>query len=327
MSEQAILGIDIAKATFDVTLLQGAQQRQAGQFSNDSAGFKHLSSWLHKRKLKHVWACMEATGHYGDELAEYLHAEQHTVSIVNPAAIKAYSQSQLRRNKSDKLDAELIARFCQSERPAAWSPPAAEIRTLRELVHQYDNLQTARQQTRNRLAAGLRSSAVRAQLAAQLAFIEQQLKELKELIAEHIDQYPDLKRQHELLDSIPGLGALTTAKLIAVDLQRFGSARELAAYAGLTPMNRDSGSSVHRRAKLSKLGVADLRRACYMPSLTAIKRNPPAKAMYERLLANGKSKMAALGAVMHKLLRQAFGVLKSGLPFDADFAKKSALTA
>src|SRR5947207_15187032 len=104
MSVQAILGIDIAKDTFDVTLWQGTQ-RQSGQFSNDPAGFKQLSSWLRKRKVGLVWACMEATGHYGDELAEYLYAAQHTLSVVNPLAIKSYGQSQLRRNKSDKLEA------------------------------------------------------------------------------------------------------------------------------------------------------------------------------------------------------------------------------
>lgn len=321
MTAQAILGIDIAKHSFDVTLLQGTQ-RQAAQFSNDLAGFKQLSRWLHKRKCKGVWACMEATGRYGDELAEYLYAAQHTVSVVNPLAIKAYGQSKLRRNKSDKLDGDLIAQYCQNERPVPWSPPAPEIRTLRELVHQYDSLQTARQQTRNRLSAGMRSSVVREQLAAQLALIEQQSDELKNIIHSHIDQHPALKAQRDLLDSIPGIGPVTHAKLLAVDIQRFDSARSLAAYAGLTPMNRDSGSSVRHRPRFSKIGDADLRRSFYMPSLVAIQCNEPAKELYDRLLAKGKSKMAALGAVMHKLLRQAYGVLKSGVPFDANFAKK-----
>lgn len=168
---------------------------------------------------------------------------------------------------------------------------------------------------------------VRAQLEAQLALIDQQSAELKQIIHDHIDQHPDLKQQSELLQSIPGIGDVTTAKLLAVDIQRFDSARSLAAYAGLTPMNRDSGRSVHRPARLSKIGDADLRHAFYMPSVVAIRFNTLAKELYQRLLTKGKTKLAALGAVMHKLLRLAYGVLKSGVPFDANFAKKSSATA
>ncbi len=319
MKPTAILGIDIAKETFDVMLLHDGRQ-QGAQFSNDPAGFKTLRSWLHKRKVKQLHACLEATGQYGDALAEYLHSAQHTVSVVNPLAIKAYGQSRLQRNKNDRLDAELIAHYCQSEQPTSWSPPAPEIKALRELVHQYDNLQASRQQLRNRLQAGLHSALIRAQLAAQLRLIEQQLAELKTIIHDHIDQYPDLKQQHELLDSIPGIGEITSAKLLAVDVRRFDSARAFAAYAGLTPLNHTSGTSVRKRARFSKLGDADLRRAIYMPAIVAMQHNPLAKSLYTRLLAKGKSKLAALGAVMHKLLRLAYGVIKSGQPFDPNFA-------
>jgi transposase len=325
MKSAAILGIDIAKATFDVVLLHSGRQ-QGAQFSNDPAGFKRLRSWLHKRKVKHLHACLEATGQYGEALAEYLQAEQYTVSVVNPLAIKAYGQSRLQRNKNDQLDAELIAHYCQSEQPAAWSPPAPEIKALRELVHQYDNLQQSRQQLRNRLQAGLRSEVVRAQLEAQLTLIEQQLADLQTIIRDHIDQYPDLKQQHALLDSIPGIGAITSAKLLAVEVRRFESARAFAAYAGLTPLNHISGTSVRKRARFSKLGDADLRRAIYMPAIVAMQYNPLAKALYTRLLAKGKSKLAALGAVMHQLLRLAFGVVKSGQPFDPNFAQQFAKT-
>jgi transposase len=325
MKTSAILGIDIAKDTFSVALLRGAEL-QSGEFSNDPSGYQQLSNWLRKRKCSRVWACMEATGRYGDELAEYLHTQGHRVSVVNPMAIKAYAQSKLMRNKSDKLDAALIARYCQSEQPLVWSPPAPEIRVLRELVHQYDNLQQSRQQLRNRLGAGVQSVVVREQMQAQLALLDQQLAQLKQAIQEHIDAHPDLKREHDLLQSIPSIGALTAAKIQAVIPERFGTARQFAAFGGVTPLNRDSGSSVHRRGKFSKIGDAALRRALYMPAVVAIRHNPIAKQLYERLRAKGLAKKAAIGAVMHKLLRQAFGVLKSGLPFNPDHAKKLAAT-
>jgi transposase len=320
-----IVGIDIAKDTFDVARLRNHEQ-QSGTFNNNLAGFNQLAGWLRKRKAGQVWACMEATGRYGDELAAYLHAQGHTVSVVNPMASKAYGQSKLLRNKNDKLAAGLIARYCQSEQPAHWSPPAPEIRVLRELVHQYDNLQQSRQQVRNRLGAGLQSVVVREQLQAQLALLDQQLAQLKQTIQDHIDAHPDLKREHDLLKSIPSIGALTAAKIQAVIPDRFGTARQFAAFGGVTPLNRDSGSSVHRRGKFSKIGDAALRRALYMPAVVAIRHNPIAKQLYERLRAKGLAKKAAIGAVMHKLLRQAFGVLKSGLPFNPDHAKKLAAT-
>lgn len=326
MTQGACLGIDIAKDSFSVALLRD-EQRHAAEFANTSAGFKQLSKWLDQRQCKTVQACMEATGRYGEPLAEYLHGAGHQVSVVNPMAIKAYAQSRLQRNKNDKLDAGLIARFCQSEQPGPWAPPAPEIKALRELLHQYDSLQAARQQVRNRLGAGLNSTLVREQLQVQQRLLEAQIAELKKAIADHIDQFPGLKRNQELLESIPAIGSLTAAKIQAVDSQRFESAQALAAYAGVTPMNRVSGTSVRGRPKFSKLGNATLRRALYMPAVVAIRHNPLAKQLYERLRAKGMAKKAAIGAVMHQLLRQAYGVLKSGLPFDPEFTKKPSVTA
>jgi len=326
MTPGPCLGIDIAKDTFSVALLS-EQQTHAAEFANSSTGFKQLTKWLNKRKCKTVSACMEATGRYGEPLAEYLHGAGHQVSVVNPMAIKTYAQSRLQRNKNDKLDAGLIARFCQSEQPQPWTPPAPEIKALRELLHQYDSLQVARQQVRNRLGAGLNATLVREQLQAQQRLLEAQIAELKKAIGTHIDQFPELKRNQELLESIPAIGSLTAAKIQAVDTQRFQSAHALAAYAGVTPMNRVSGSSVRGRPKFSKLGHAALRRALYMPAVVAIRHNPLAQQLYERLRAKGLAKKAALGAVMHQLLRLAYGVLKSGLPFDADFTKKTSITA
>ena len=326
MMQGPCLGIDIAKDSFSVALLHDTQSHSA-EFANTSAGFKQLSKWLDKRQYKIVCACMEATGRYGEPLAEYLHGAGHQVSVVNPMAIKAYAQSRLQRNKNDKLDAGLIARFCQSEQPEPWTPPAPEIKALRELLHQYDSLQAARQQVRNRLGAGLNSSLVREQLQAQQQLLEAQLAQLKKAIAEHIDHFPELKRNQELLKSIPAIGSLTAAKIQAADTHRFKSAQALAAFAGVTPMNRVSGTSVRGRPKFSKLGNAPLRRALYMPAVVAIRHNPLAKQLYERLRAKGMAKKAAIGAVMHQLLRLAYGVLKSGLPFDAEFTKKTSVAA
>lgn len=326
MNTLSILGIDIAKDTFQVSLWQ-AGRAGSGNFNNDRAGFKKLGAWLKKRQVEPVWACMEATGRYGEDLAEYLHNQGQRVSVVNPLVIKAYAQSQLARNKTDKLDAALIARYCQSEQPSLWTPPAPEIRELRELVRHYDALQANRQQVSNRLGAGLKSDTVRRQLQEQVAFLNRQLQDLRQRIREHINRHPDLKHRHELLDSITGIAELTAAKVLAEDIERFDDARALSAYAGVTPMNRTSGTSLNRRPRFSKIGQARLRRDLYMPAVVAIRHNPVLRAFYEQLIARGKEKMAALGAVMHKLLRIAYGVLKSGKPFDPNFNAKRQLAS
>lgn len=312
------LGIDIAKDTFQVTLLQDSQTA-AGSFANDPAGFKKLAAWLKKRKAKTVWACLEATGRYGEGLADYLDSAGHQVSVVNPLVIKSFAQSQLTRNKTDAVDAELIARYCQTQQPPRWLPPAVEVRELQELVKQYDALQASLQQVKNRQQSGFKSPVVLEQLQHHRRFLEQQLKDLLKRLRHHLDQHPNLQHRQDLLESIPGIGEITAAKIQAEGLDRFENARAFAAYAGVTPMNRTSGSSVRRKAKMSKIGDAALRRGLYLPAVSALRWNPVIRQLYDRLREKGKCKMVALGAAMHKLLRIAFGVLKSNLPFDPTF--------
>ena len=127
-----ILGIDISKRRFDVALLLGERSRQA-VFLNTEAGFQELLTWLAKHRPSPdapLHACMEATGNWGLDVAEVLHGAGVRVSIVNPSRVKAYGQSELARNKTDKLDAALIARFCRAHQPAAWTPPAVHMREL-----------------------------------------------------------------------------------------------------------------------------------------------------------------------------------------------------
>lgn len=312
------LGIDIAKDTYQVEL-QNGPHRHTAEFANQPDEFRRLTAWLKKRGARQVHACLEATGRYGDALASYLHAQGHVVSVVNPFQIKAYAQSQLTRNKTDRLDASVIADFCRTQQPAAWTPPAPEIRELQELVHHYDTLQEQRQQVKNRLAAGFTSSVVVAQLQAQLTLLDEQLGALRQDLHDHLQRHPDLKRQQALLQSIVGVGEVTAAKLLAIEPLRFDDARALSAFGGLSPMLRTSGASVHRRTKLSKMGDPHLRRALYMPAISAKRFNPIIRAFCDRLTKRGKHPMAIIGAAMHKLLVLAYGVLKSGKPFDPDY--------
>jgi len=148
------LGIDISKKGFRVALLLGEKVRQK-TFRNVADDFSALSAWLAKQGVTTVHACLEATGTYGEALAIYLHQAGHVVSIVNPARIKAFAQTELARNKTDRLDAVLIARFCRMHKPAAWVPSPPEIRELRALVRHLDDLLETRTQLMNRLGNSL----------------------------------------------------------------------------------------------------------------------------------------------------------------------------
>lgn len=186
-------------------------------------------------------------------------------------------------------------------------------------MHRLNNLKGMQQQERNRLETA--DTIVVEAIKTDIEFLTQQIVATQALISDHFDQHPQLKIQRDLITSIPGIAAATAAAILAEirDLSAFENADQLAAFAGLTPSEFSSGSSVHGKPRLSKIGNRNLRQVLYMPALVARRYNPLIRTFCERLLAKGKSKMATIGAAMHKLLRMVFGVLKSGQPFDPDF--------
>jgi transposase len=321
-SISAYLGIDIAKDTFEACLLIG-HKTWHGSFANDPAGFTQLDHWLKKRHVQRVHACLEATGRYSEGLAEHLHAAGHIVSLINPARLKAYAAATLTRTKTDPVDAGLSADFCRSQQPAAWTPPSPERRELRALVRRRESLLHLRQQEANRLSSGEDSPWVRASLKRTLARLDDELAQVAQAIKDQIAQHPELKRQHALIDSIPGIGPLTAAALLAeLDFGLYPTARQVAAQAGLTPRQRQSGTSVHGKPRLSKQGARQLRKILFFPALVAKRYNPPIHAFAQRLAERGKAKMAIVCACMRKLLHLVYGVLKSGRPFDPDYQPK-----
>ena len=314
-----VLGIDVSKLNFDAALLEtstdgGSQSRPKHKaFPNTLAGLERLAAWLGDRK---VHACLEATNTYGDALARFLHEKGHTVSVVNPARTKAFAQTQAARAKTDKADAALIARFCHMHQPAPWAPPLPEVAHLQALVRRLDALHEMRQMEKNRRDTA--PATLHTDLDEHIAFLETQIEKTRKAIQDHIDTTPTLKKQGDLLTSIPGIGTTTAAALLSEigDVTQFASARQMAAFAGLDPRVRQSGSSVRGRACLSKAGSSRLRSALYFPALAALRFNPAIAALRARLLSAGKVRMLVVGAAMRKLLQIAFGVLKSGKPFD-----------
>ncbi len=318
-----ILGIDISKKTFDVALLREDKFKHR-KFCNNTSGFKALSLWLVRFEVTKLHTCMEATSSYGEALAEYLHAAGYDVSIVNPARIKGFAQSELIRTKTDKSDASLIARFCLAMKPSLWAPEPVEIKLLRDLTRRYESLLEMRQQEVNRLDVS--SAALKADIKKHIAYLDKAIARTKKNIADHIDNHPDLKHKKKLLETIPGVGEATINVVLSefAEVSRFASAKQLASFIGLAPRHRLSGSSVRGKSSMSKIGNAQVRKSFFMPALVAMKYNPILIEMKERLLKAGKPKMLIVGAIMRKLIHIIYGVLKNGIPFDPEFLAKKA---
>jgi len=320
MTTHAYLGIDIAKRTFDAALLQDGRARHH-HFLNSAAGFAQLETWLRDHATGPVHAGLEATSRYGDALALFLHQRGVRVSVINPARTHAFAKSELARTKTDKADAALIARFLAAHQPPAWTPPAPEQRQLQDLTRRLEALQAMRQQERNRLELAEPASLLRDSLEAHLRHLEEQLDQLQASCRTHLQAHPPLQPRCRLLQTIPGIGETTALKLLAElpTAQQCPRARQAAAYAGLCPRQRQSGSSVHGKTRLSKTGNARLRKALYLPAVSAMRFNPILREFAQRLLERGKPKMAVVGAVMRKLLHQAYGVLKHNQPFNPNW--------
>ena len=326
---QFILGIDIFKDTFDVILLREQRSSAYASFSNDQAGYTRLLRWLGYHGAGLVHACLEATGQYGDGVAEHLYQAGHAVSVVYPARIKRYGDSKLHRNKTDKADAALIAEFCQKEKPALWAPFPPYLKQLRQMVRRLDDLQANYQQERNRLTSGVSDPWVVEDIQDHLKELTSRMKALQKAIFEVIAGNLELKEKSALLETIPGIGKLTAARLLAElgDISCFEDAPQLAAYAGLNPKGFRSGSSVHKKTRLSKEGRALLRHILYMPAIVAWKHNPIIRAFCDRLTQRGLPKMAIVAAAMRKLLHLVFGVLKHRQPFDPNYLMQSAFAS
>lgn len=322
---EPVLGIDIAKLKFNVCLIKTSGKRKHKVFPNNATGFEQLRQWITMQGVEQMHACLEATGTYGEALSLCLHEAGHTVSVINPAAIKAFAGSRLSRTKTDRGDAELIARFCLAQAPPAWTPLPPEVRELQALVRRLESLIEMRVMEENRLSSGIAVEAVRRSVEEHLSYLKQEIERTEGLIRKHINDHPGLKRQSQLLDSIPGIAATTAALLLSeiTDITQYRSARQVAAYAGLVPRERRSGSSVRGRARLSKIGNARLRHALYFPAITALRCSPFFQSWAKGLQERGKSKMSVICAVMRKLVHLAYGVLKTGKPFDPQWAKSS----
>ncbi len=318
--DRKIYGIDISKKVFDI------YNKDKGHFQleNGESGFKSLLKCLPKTAL----VVMEATGYYHYRLAQFLHQNGVMVSVVNPLSVKRFIQMKLAKIKTDKSDAKSICEYgIVNEVPLynALTNIQAECLQLFRLLDSYVKKSTA---TKNKLhgeeVLGIPSKTVYDSLKRDLKHLNKEQQILEKRLLELVKQ--DQQSQLTLLQTIPGIGLKTALFLIVVTdgFKKFESGSQLCSYVGITPTIRESGSSVRGRSRISKVGNRKLRNLVFLAAFSAYKYNKACKALFDRIVAKGRSKKLALIAVANKLLKQAFAIAKSGLPYDENFVSKLA---
>jgi transposase len=321
------IGIDVSKAKLDCSLLLdvASNKRRAKSVANSRTGIHDLLVWCTKQQIDthELHAILEGTGVYHEQAALALSDAGVTVSIVNPAQVKDFGRSLGIRTKTDGVDSLILARYGALLNPKLWTPPAHEARILQALLARREAIAQDLQRERNRLEkadATDTPSLIQQSIIDSIGFLEKQLTKLQHDIDDHINKHPALKADRDLLTSIPAVGPQISNHMLSVmHNHHFQSAEQLAAYLGLVPVERQSGTSVLGRPRLSKAGPARIRAVLYMAAIVATQHNPHLKALYQRLQERGKSKMSALGAVMRKLVHLCFGVLKTRQPYQADY--------
>jgi transposase len=306
------VGVDVSKDSFDAYNIKLGGR----QFSNDDIGFKLFRKWA--GPSMHV--VMEASGPYYLRLAHQLYGWGIAVSVVNPLVIRRFCQMNLQRTKTDRKDAVSISQFAQLTNPAPWVPAGEHLQQMLQMQSVMEQLTKQLTSTRNALEALRQHPKIDKKASASL---DQVARIQKEQITQLEKEIMELTKQHysdefNSLISIPGIGKKTAMLLIlsTSGFNRFENVKQLVAFTGIAPRIFQSGKTINKKPRISKLGMSDLRRSLFMCALQAIKCNEACKNLYERFRKNGKAAKVALMAVSHKLLRQAFALVKSGMTFD-----------
>lgn len=316
------IGIDISKASFDVAFKQN-QKEQHNKFTNDLIGCNALIKWLGNQDKELVF-CMEATGVYGLILTRYLIKLNLKFMVVNPIKIKYFAKMEMTRNKTDKSDAQLIARFCQYTidnsdlETSLFKQKDQNYQQLQQLVTRIEQLEKHILAENNRLEIS-DDKLITQSIQTMIKASEKEILIINEQI-DYLVKSSSLNDSIELISSIDGIGKKTAYKILAYmgDLSLFDNSKQATSFAGLNPSINQSGSCLDT-SSMSKMGNKRLRRSLYMPAMCAARYNPLLKDLYERLVQKGKPKKLALGAVMRKLIVLAYGVIKSQKPFNSNY--------
>jgi len=322
MDKLDFVGIEVSAEKLVVAVQREGTRKNWKTFLNTAAGHQALIRSL-ASPGRTVRAVLESTGLYGLDAALALHKAGIEVMVANPRAVRHFAHALMKRSKNDRLDAEVLMEFAARMPFRAWEPPrpaALQLHAIARRLEALTEMQTAEQARLQALqATGTTPSALLRDLARSLRSLRRALARLSGEALKIIEQDPGLKLRFQLLISAHGSIAETSAIRILAELALLSDdldVRQCVAYAGLDPRECTSGTSVHKKVRISKAGNAHLRRALYMPALVAIRHQPHLRAFYQHLRAQGKPKMVALVAVMRKLLHAIYGMFKYQQEFD-----------
>ena len=326
------VGIDISYKTFDarfgtINTLQQNTLSPARSFKNSPAGFKLFLLWLKKYILSNdipLVFVMEATGVYYEHLAHFLHSHKYQVAVILPNKIRNYAKSLESKSKTDPLDAAVITRFGLERQLSLWTPTSETVKALRDLCREYHCLKTNITQIKNQLHAlnasfkPHRESFKRKTLL--LKFLERQVSLIKKELHSLVKTEPDLAQRLKKIKTAKGLGDMTILTVLAETrcFELVTNQKQLASYAGFDIVFNDSGLK-KGKTSISKKGNTFIRKALFMPALSACRANPRLKDFYQRLVAKGKNKKLAIIAVARKLLLLIYTLWKSNSPYINDF--------
>jgi len=330
-----IVGIDVDKNYLVVCLgrltQQGQQELYAEKsFANGPKGFKALVGWVNGRTNPAVGItyAMEATGVYYESLAYYLSDHGARLSVIKPNKIDAYAKSLSAKQSNDVLSSQAIARYGLQTTLSPWKAPEPVYRQLRALSRERDQLLSESTVAKNQLHAyrnqGQPPSGTIARLEQRLELLERQQHQVTQQMQAIGEQSPELAQQLGYITSIPGIGMITAATILA-ETQGFNqitSRRQLTSYAGLDVVQKTSGTSVWTKPKISKKGNKYLRKALYMPSLSSVKYAPEQQRLYSRLLSRCGIPKKASVAIQRKILELAFTLVKNKTYYDPEYHQK-----
>jgi transposase len=318
---QNVIGIDVSKKKLDVCAIFDGKSRKK-IVDNSVSGLKSLRNWIFKNNINYPHICMESTGCYSEGVAEFFHELGFKVSVVNPLQIKAFRNSKLIRQKTDSVDAQVIAEFCLQNAPAPWKPRSSEQKELHNLNVRISALKSELHRSSNALENENLSKVILKSIRDEIKFLKKQIDLLENESRKIIDSNQNLKEQFDRITEIKGVGEKLALAIIAVmpDVSNFQESGQFSAFAGVSPSHFESGSSVHGKSHISRLGSKSIRKVLYMSALVVKNHNPHFRKFVRKLQKKGKAPKVIIVAIMRKLMCILFGMLKNSSNFDPKLA-------
>lgn len=317
------VGIDVSMETLDFGWITSTGKKYF-KIANSPDGFREALS----KTPPDAKFVMEATGTYHLNLAFFLHERGHFVSVVNPLCTKSHMRTELRRAKSDKTDALALSRFGEEKKPEAWVATRPEVLQMRQLLVVCDSLKETMCAFGNKIHAMEQcvysSSYAIGVLEAARDQLEVQLKEAEATLDELANK--TMGRTIEIIDSLPGIGRETAVRMAILvgDFQRFSNCRKLVSFCGLTPTIAQSGTSVHSKGTISRMGGHKIRSMLYVCTWSTLRHNEHAKAVWKRMKENGKPGKVIIMALMNKMLRQMHSMVIHDTMYNPNFVAQAA---